>query len=86
MFPISLYLERINLEGHRPRMRRYAHELKKLIKIGQGEVVCSCLFFWYACMIIKAYRTCSILFGVFALEMDIKVRYYRIKNLEIKKP
>ncbi|OAY46949.1 protein ENHANCED DISEASE RESISTANCE 2-like isoform X3 [Manihot esculenta] len=26
----------INLEGHRPRMRRYAHELKKLIKIGQG--------------------------------------------------
>lgn len=26
----------INLEGHRPRMRRYAHGLKKLIKIGQG--------------------------------------------------
>ncbi|KAE8126128.1 hypothetical protein FH972_020873 [Carpinus fangiana] len=27
---------RINLEGHRPRVRRYAHELKKLIRIGQG--------------------------------------------------
>ncbi|XP_052199680.1 protein ENHANCED DISEASE RESISTANCE 2 isoform X2 [Diospyros lotus] len=26
----------INLEGHRPRVRRYAHGLKKLIKIGQG--------------------------------------------------
>ncbi|XP_050208638.1 protein ENHANCED DISEASE RESISTANCE 2-like [Mercurialis annua] len=26
----------INLEGHRPRMRRYAHGLKKLIRIGQG--------------------------------------------------
>ncbi|KAI4335601.1 hypothetical protein L6164_014235 [Bauhinia variegata] len=26
----------INLQGHRPRMRRYAHELKKLIRIGQG--------------------------------------------------
>ncbi|GAV83954.1 START domain-containing protein/DUF1336 domain-containing protein [Cephalotus follicularis] len=26
----------INLEGHRPRVRRYAHELKKLIRIGQG--------------------------------------------------
>ncbi|KAF2317083.1 hypothetical protein GH714_011631 [Hevea brasiliensis] len=26
----------ITLEGHRPRMRRYAHELKKLIRIGQG--------------------------------------------------
>ncbi|KAG7030348.1 Protein ENHANCED DISEASE RESISTANCE 2 [Cucurbita argyrosperma subsp. argyrosperma] len=28
--------EEINLEGHRPRVRRYAHGLKKLIKIGQG--------------------------------------------------
>ncbi|XP_062158230.1 protein ENHANCED DISEASE RESISTANCE 2-like isoform X2 [Alnus glutinosa] len=26
----------INLEGHRPRVRRYAHELKKLVRIGQG--------------------------------------------------
>ncbi|XP_061375754.1 protein ENHANCED DISEASE RESISTANCE 2-like [Gastrolobium bilobum] len=26
----------INLEGHRPRVRRYAHGLRKLIKIGQG--------------------------------------------------
>ncbi|OIW19508.1 hypothetical protein TanjilG_06963 [Lupinus angustifolius] len=26
----------INLEGHRPRVRRYAHELKRLIRIGQG--------------------------------------------------
>ncbi|XP_075643264.1 protein ENHANCED DISEASE RESISTANCE 2 isoform X3 [Castanea sativa] len=26
----------INLEGHRPRMRRYAHGLKELIRIGQG--------------------------------------------------
>ncbi|EEF38875.1 protein ENHANCED DISEASE RESISTANCE 2-like [Ricinus communis] len=26
----------INLEGHRPRIRRYAHGLKKLIRIGQG--------------------------------------------------
>ncbi|PON44328.1 START-like domain containing protein [Trema orientale] len=26
----------INLEGHRPRVRRYAHELRKLIRIGQG--------------------------------------------------
>ncbi|KAK4760662.1 hypothetical protein SAY87_005555 [Trapa incisa] len=26
----------INLEGHRPRVRRYAQELKKLIRIGQG--------------------------------------------------
>ncbi|KAM7265417.1 hypothetical protein ACFE04_003100 [Oxalis oulophora] len=28
--------EEINLDGHRPRVRRYANELKKLIKIGQG--------------------------------------------------
>ncbi|PIN09380.1 hypothetical protein CDL12_18033 [Handroanthus impetiginosus] len=28
--------DEINLEGHRPRVRRYAHGLKKLIKIGQG--------------------------------------------------
>lgn len=28
--------DEINLEGHRPRVRRYAHELKKLIRIGQG--------------------------------------------------
>ncbi|XP_038890260.1 protein ENHANCED DISEASE RESISTANCE 2 isoform X1 [Benincasa hispida] len=28
--------EEINLDGHRPRVRRYAHGLKKLIKIGQG--------------------------------------------------
>ncbi|XP_052730841.1 protein ENHANCED DISEASE RESISTANCE 2 isoform X3 [Vigna angularis] len=27
---------RINLEGHRPRVRRYAHGLRKLIRIGQG--------------------------------------------------
>ncbi|KAI4344241.1 hypothetical protein L6164_011489 [Bauhinia variegata] len=26
----------INLDGHRPRVRRYAYELKKLIRIGQG--------------------------------------------------
>ncbi|OIS97178.1 PREDICTED: protein ENHANCED DISEASE RESISTANCE 2-like [Nicotiana attenuata] len=26
----------INLDGHRPRVRRYAHGLKKLIRIGQG--------------------------------------------------
>ncbi|KAK9268362.1 hypothetical protein L1049_000111 [Liquidambar formosana] len=26
----------INLEGHRPRVRRYAHGLKKLVRIGQG--------------------------------------------------
>lgn len=26
----------INLEGHRPRVRRYAHGLKRLIRIGQG--------------------------------------------------
>ncbi|XP_022754534.1 protein ENHANCED DISEASE RESISTANCE 2-like isoform X2 [Durio zibethinus] len=26
----------IDLEGHRPRVRRYAHGLKKLIRIGQG--------------------------------------------------
>ncbi|WCJ29841.1 hypothetical protein M5689_011445 [Euphorbia peplus] len=29
----------INLEGHRPRVRRYANELKKLIRIGQGPEV-----------------------------------------------
>ncbi|CAL0307079.1 unnamed protein product [Lupinus luteus] len=28
--------DEIDLEGHRPRVRRYAHELKKLIRIGQG--------------------------------------------------
>ncbi|XP_024028323.1 protein ENHANCED DISEASE RESISTANCE 2 isoform X2 [Morus notabilis] len=28
--------DEINLEGHRPRVRRYAHELRKLIRIGQG--------------------------------------------------
>ncbi|KAK6942244.1 Protein ENHANCED DISEASE RESISTANCE 2, C-terminal [Dillenia turbinata] len=28
--------DEINLEGHRPRVRRYAYGLKKLIKIGQG--------------------------------------------------
>ncbi|KAL7093368.1 hypothetical protein ACP275_11G036700 [Erythranthe tilingii] len=28
--------DEIDLEGHRPRVRRYAHGLKKLIKIGQG--------------------------------------------------
>lgn len=38
-----LYCGRINLEGHRPRVRRYAHELKKLIKIGQGDVACAWL-------------------------------------------
>ncbi|XWS72590.1 hypothetical protein CRYUN_Cryun02cG0052900 [Craigia yunnanensis] len=27
----------IDLEGHRPRVRRYAHGLKKLIRIGQSE-------------------------------------------------
>ncbi|XP_065851444.1 protein ENHANCED DISEASE RESISTANCE 2-like [Euphorbia lathyris] len=32
---LSMDME-INLEGHRPRVRRYAHELKKLIRIGQG--------------------------------------------------
>ncbi|EPS60260.1 hypothetical protein M569_14543, partial [Genlisea aurea] len=31
--------DEIDLEGHRPRVRRYAHELKKLIKIGQGPEV-----------------------------------------------
>lgn len=25
------------MEGHRPRVRRYAYELRKLIKIGQGK-------------------------------------------------
>ncbi|KAL3623957.1 hypothetical protein CASFOL_032773 [Castilleja foliolosa] len=28
--------EEIDLDGHRPRVRRYAHGLKKLVKIGQG--------------------------------------------------
>ncbi|XP_038700660.1 protein ENHANCED DISEASE RESISTANCE 2-like isoform X2 [Tripterygium wilfordii] len=28
--------EEINLDGHRPRVRRYAYELRKLIRIGQG--------------------------------------------------
>ncbi|KAH6794365.1 ENHANCED DISEASE RESISTANCE protein [Perilla frutescens var. hirtella] len=28
--------DEIDLEGHRPRVRRYAHGLKKLIRIGQG--------------------------------------------------
>ncbi|XP_051149212.1 protein ENHANCED DISEASE RESISTANCE 2-like [Andrographis paniculata] len=28
--------DEINLEGHRPRVRRYAHRLKKRIRIGQG--------------------------------------------------
>ncbi|OIW18617.1 hypothetical protein TanjilG_13369 [Lupinus angustifolius] len=28
--------DEIDLEGHRPRVRRYAQELKKLIRIGQG--------------------------------------------------
>ncbi|KAL6541200.1 hypothetical protein OROMI_025083 [Orobanche minor] len=28
--------DEIDLEGHRPRVRRYAHGLKKLVKIGQG--------------------------------------------------
>lgn len=40
---------RINLEGHRPRVRHYAHGLKKLIRIGQGEVsLCHsiCYFFY----------------------------------------
>ncbi|KAK7265139.1 hypothetical protein RJT34_32755 [Clitoria ternatea] len=33
----KLYMEaEINLEGHRPRVRRYAHGLRKLIRIGQG--------------------------------------------------
>ncbi|XP_021275787.1 protein ENHANCED DISEASE RESISTANCE 2 [Herrania umbratica] len=33
----KLYMEAdIDLEGHRPRVRRYAHGLKKLIRIGQG--------------------------------------------------
>ncbi|KAL0288385.1 UNVERIFIED_CONTAM: protein ENHANCED DISEASE RESISTANCE 2-like, partial [Sesamum calycinum] len=31
--------DEINLEGHRPRVRRYAHGLKKLIRIGQGPEV-----------------------------------------------
>ncbi|KAH9615469.1 hypothetical protein KSS87_008283 [Heliosperma pusillum] len=30
------YVQRINLDGHRHKMRRYAHGFKKLIKIGQG--------------------------------------------------
>lgn len=32
----NLCCARINLEGHRHRVRRYAHELRKLIRIGQG--------------------------------------------------
>ncbi|GFP97051.1 protein enhanced disease resistance 2-like [Phtheirospermum japonicum] len=28
--------DEIDLDGHRPRVRRYAHGLKKLVKIGQG--------------------------------------------------
>ncbi|CAA0819955.1 Protein of unknown function (DUF1336 [Striga hermonthica] len=28
--------DEIDLEGHRPRVRRYAHGLKRLVKIGQG--------------------------------------------------
>lgn len=36
----KLYIEdEIDLEGHRPRVRRYAHGFKKLIKIGQGPEV-----------------------------------------------
>ncbi|KAF9680687.1 hypothetical protein SADUNF_Sadunf06G0147500 [Salix dunnii] len=34
----SVYHWIINLEGHRPRMRRYAHGLKRLIRIGQGSL------------------------------------------------
>ncbi|KAG5243777.1 protein ENHANCED DISEASE RESISTANCE [Salix suchowensis] len=33
---LNMEMEIINLEGHRPRMRRYAHGLKRLIRIGQG--------------------------------------------------
>nr|DAD27336.1 TPA_asm: hypothetical protein HUJ06_028804 [Nelumbo nucifera] len=29
----------LNLEGHRPRIRRYAHGLKKLIRIGKGPEI-----------------------------------------------
>lgn len=32
---------RLDLDGHRPRVRRYANGLKKLIRIGQGEVALS---------------------------------------------
>lgn len=31
-------LKRIDLEGRRPRVRRYAHDLKKLIRIGHGKI------------------------------------------------
>ncbi|KAB5552818.1 hypothetical protein DKX38_010129 [Salix brachista] len=34
----SVYHWIINLEGHRPRVRRYAHGLKRLIRIGQGSL------------------------------------------------
>ncbi|KAJ6958309.1 START domain-containing protein [Populus alba x Populus x berolinensis] len=33
---LNMETEIINLEGHRPRVRRYAYGLKKLIRIGQG--------------------------------------------------
>ncbi|KAG8367537.1 hypothetical protein BUALT_Bualt16G0082200 [Buddleja alternifolia] len=31
--------DEINLEGHRPRVRRYAHRLKRRIRIGQGPEI-----------------------------------------------
>ncbi|KAL5547664.1 hypothetical protein UlMin_002895 [Ulmus minor] len=34
--------DQINLDGHRPRVRRYAHGLRKLIKIGQGPETLLC--------------------------------------------
>ncbi|XP_010245529.1 PREDICTED: protein ENHANCED DISEASE RESISTANCE 2-like isoform X1 [Nelumbo nucifera] len=36
ILPHFLCFFRLNLEGHRPWMRRYAHSLKKLIRIGKG--------------------------------------------------
>lgn len=48
----SLNYGRINLEGHRHRVRRYAHGLRNLIRIGQGDFSCAWLAFfmfliWY---------------------------------------
>lgn len=44
---LLFYCGRINLDGHRPRVRRYAHGLRKLIRIGHGEVVAHVSLFFF---------------------------------------
>lgn len=52
---IFLYCGRINLEGHRPRVRRYAHGLRKLIRIGQGDITSNVFVIKWGCTLISLF-------------------------------